>query len=91
MTHGWPGSILEFVDIIDPLTNPTEHEGNASDAFHLILPSLPGYGFSGKPEATGIGVGAIAKLWDELMVRLGYERYVAQGGIGLACYPRHTA
>ena len=80
MTHGWPGSILEFVDIIDPLTNPTEHGGNASDAFHLVVPSLPGYGFSGKPETTGIGVGAIAKLWDELMVRLGYERYVAQGG-----------
>jgi pimeloyl-ACP methyl ester carboxylesterase len=80
MTHGWPGSIVEFHKIIDPLTNPTAHGGKAEDAFHLVCPSLPGYGFSGKPTQTGTGVDRIAELWGELMAKLGYERYVAQGG-----------
>jgi epoxide hydrolase len=81
MTHGWPGSITEFRHVIDPLTNPTAHGGKAEDAFHLILPSLPGYGFSGKPVGTGWGHPRIAAAWAELMARLGYgERYAAQGG-----------
>ena len=79
-THGWPGSVLEFTKIIDPLVDPTAHGGAAGDAFHLVLPSLPGYGFSGKPSAPGTGVERIATMWDELMVRLGYDSYVAQGG-----------
>ena len=80
VTHGWPGSVLEFAQIIDPLVDPTAHGGGPGDAFHLVLPSLPGYGFSSKPAAPGTGVERIATIWDELMGRLGYDRYVAQGG-----------
>jgi pimeloyl-ACP methyl ester carboxylesterase len=80
MTHGWPGSVLEFMRVIDPLTNPTAHGGSAKDAFHLVIPSLPGYGFSGKPSATGWGLERIAQAWITLMARLGYSKYVAQGG-----------
>ncbi len=80
VTHGWPGSVVEQLKIIDPLTNPTEHGGTASDAFHLIIPSMPGYGYSGKPAAAGWGPERIARAWDVLMKRLGYTRYVAQGG-----------
>lgn len=80
ITHGWPGSIVEFAKIIGPLTNPTAHGGTAEDAFHVVCPSLPGYGFSGKPATTGFGVDKVAGMWDQLMQRLGYERYFAQGG-----------
>ena len=80
ITHGWPGSIVEFHKIIDPLTNPTQYGGTQEDAFHVVCPTLPGYGFSGKPTQIGWGVEKIAKAWDELMVRLGYETYGAQGG-----------
>ncbi len=80
VTHGWPGSIIEQMKIIDPLTNPTAHGGNASDAFHLVIPSLPSYGYSGKPTATGWNPVSIAKAWATLMQRLGYTKYVAQGG-----------
>jgi len=80
MTHGWPGSIVELLKVIGPLTDPTEHGGAAADAFHLVLPSLPGYGFSGKPQLPGWGPGRIARAWAELMRRLGYARYVSQGG-----------
>jgi pimeloyl-ACP methyl ester carboxylesterase len=80
ITHGWPGSIIEQMKIIDPLTNPTAHGGTAADAFHLVIPSLPGYGFSGKPTASGWNPVSIAKAWATLMQRLGYTRYVAQGG-----------
>ena len=80
ITHGWPGSILEMLKIIDPLTNPTAHGGDASDAFHLVIPSMPGYGFSGKPTSTGWGPERIAEAWVELMRRLGYKEFVAQGG-----------
>lgn len=80
MTHGWPGSIVEFQKVIGPLTNPAAHGGDAADAFHLVCPSLPGYGFSDKPSSTGWGVQKIADAWGELMAALGYERYVAQGG-----------
>jgi pimeloyl-ACP methyl ester carboxylesterase len=80
VTHGWPGSIIEQLKIIDPLTNPTAHGGSASDAFHLVIPSLPGYGFSGKPTAPGWTPVSIARAWATLMQRLGYTRYVAQGG-----------
>jgi pimeloyl-ACP methyl ester carboxylesterase len=80
VTHGWPGSIIEQMKIIDPLTNPTAHGGSASDAFHLVIPSLPGYGFSGKPTAPGWNPVSIAKAWTTLMQRLGYTQYVAQGG-----------
>jgi pimeloyl-ACP methyl ester carboxylesterase len=80
VTHGWPGSIIEQMKIIDPLTNPTAHGGNASDAFHLVIPSIPGYGFSGKPAATGWGPDRIARAWVVLMKRLGYTKFVAQGG-----------
>jgi len=80
VTHGWPGSIIEQLKIIDPLTNPTAHGGSASDAFHLVIPSLPGYGFSGKPTAPGWNPVSIARAWATLMQRLGYTRYVAQGG-----------
>jgi len=80
VTHGWPGSIIEQLKIIDPLTNPTAHGGSASDAFHLVIPSMPGYGFSGKPATTGWGPVRIARAWATLMQRLGYQRYVAQGG-----------
>ncbi|MGB7101170.1 MAG: epoxide hydrolase, partial [Xanthobacteraceae bacterium] len=80
VTHGWPGSIIEQMKIIEPLTNPTVHGGTASDAFHLVIPSLPGYGFSGKPTAPGWNPVSIARAWATLMQRLGYTRYVAQGG-----------
>ena len=80
VTHGWPGSIIEQLKIIDPLTNPTAHGGSAADAFHLVIPSLPGYGFSGKPTAPGWNPVSIAKAWATLMQRLGYTKYVAQGG-----------
>jgi pimeloyl-ACP methyl ester carboxylesterase len=80
VTHGWPGSVVEQLKIIDPLTNPTTHGGGASDAFHLVIPSMPGYGFSGKPTATGWDPSRIARAWITLMQRLGYTRYVAQGG-----------
>jgi pimeloyl-ACP methyl ester carboxylesterase len=80
ITHGWPGSILELVKVIGPLTDPTAHGGRAEDAFDLVLPSMPGYGFSGKPQETGWGPDRIARAWTELMGRLGYKRYVSQGG-----------
>ncbi|MGW9029987.1 epoxide hydrolase family protein [Streptomyces sp. NPDC055722] len=80
VTHGWPGSIIEQLKIIDPLVNPTAHGGKASDAFHVVIPSLPGYGFSGKPTTTGWGPEHIARAWPELMERLGYTKFVAQGG-----------
>jgi pimeloyl-ACP methyl ester carboxylesterase len=80
MTHGWPGSVLELLDTIGPLTDPTAHGGKAEDAFHLVLPSLPGYGFSGAPTELGWENGRIAQAWATLMDRLGYTRYVAQGG-----------
>ena len=79
MTHGWPGSIIEFLKVIGPLTDPTAHGGDAADAFHVVCPSLPGYGFSDKPRRAGWGVERIASAWSELMARLGYERYGAQG------------
>jgi pimeloyl-ACP methyl ester carboxylesterase len=80
VTHGWPGSIIEQLKIIDPLTNPTAFGGNAEDSFDVVIPSMPGYGFSGKPTAAGWGPERIAKAWDVLMKRLGYDNYVAQGG-----------
>jgi pimeloyl-ACP methyl ester carboxylesterase len=80
MTHGWPGSVIELLGSVGPLTDPTAHGGSAEDAFHLVLPSLPGYGFSGEPAEIGWNVGRIAQAWAELMRRLGYTRYVAQGG-----------
>ena len=80
VTHGWPGSIVEQLKIIEPLTNPAAHSGSAADAFHLVIPSLPGYGFSGKPTAAGWNPPRIAKAWAALMQRLGYTKYVAQGG-----------
>jgi pimeloyl-ACP methyl ester carboxylesterase len=80
ITHGWPGSVLELLEVIGPLTDPTAHGGRPDDAFHLVLPSLPGYGFSGEPAEVGWDVGRIAQAWAELMRRLGYARYVAQGG-----------
>ena len=80
VTHGWPGSVVEQLKIVDLLTDPTAHGGDASDAFHLVIPSMPGYGYSGKPTTTGWGPDHIARAWIELMKRLGYTRYVAQGG-----------
>ena len=80
VTHGWPGSVIEQLKIVDPLTNPTAHGASGSDAFHLVIPSMPGYGFSGKPTTTGWGPERIARAWATLMQRLGYTRYVAQGG-----------
>ena len=80
ITHGWPGSVLEQLKIIDPLTNPTAYGGNAADAFDVVIPSLPGYGFSGKPTGTGWDPDHVARAWDVLMKRLGYTQYVAQGG-----------
>lgn len=80
ITHGWPGSVIELLKIVDPLVNPTAHGGRAEDAFHLILPSLPGYGFSGAPRSTGWGRHRVAEVWHKLMTRLGYAYYVAQGG-----------
>jgi pimeloyl-ACP methyl ester carboxylesterase len=80
MTHGWPGSVIELLDTVGPLTDPTAHGGDAEDAFDLVLPSLPGYGFSGEPSEVGWDLGRTARAWAELMHRLGYTRYVAQGG-----------
>lgn len=80
MTHGWPGSVIELLKIVAPLTDPTAHGGSAKDAFHLVLPSLPGHGFSEKPRRAGWGPDRVARAWAELMHRLGYERYVSQGG-----------
>jgi pimeloyl-ACP methyl ester carboxylesterase len=80
VNHGWPGSIIEQLKIVDPLTNPTAHGASAADAFDLVIPSMPGYGFSGKPTSTGWGPERMARAWAELMERLGYTRYVAQGG-----------
>ncbi len=80
VTHGWPGSIIEQLKIVDPLTNPTAHGGSASDAFHVVIPSMPGYGFSGKPTTTGWNPVRIARAWTVLMKRLGYTKFVAQGG-----------
>jgi pimeloyl-ACP methyl ester carboxylesterase len=80
MTHGWPGSIIELLDTVGPLTDPTAHGGEAEDAFHLVVPSMPGYGFSNEPTDLGWNVGRVAQAWAELMRRLGYTRYVAQGG-----------
>ena len=80
ISHGWPGSVLEFHKVIDALTKPTEHGGKAEDAFHVVAPSLPGFGFSGKPVSRGTSVVKIGEMWGVLMARLGYERYLAQGG-----------
>jgi pimeloyl-ACP methyl ester carboxylesterase len=80
VTHGWPGSVIELLDVVGPLTDPTAHGGSAEDAFHLVLPSLPGYGFSGEPTELGWETGRTGRAWAELMQRLGYRRYVAQGG-----------
>src|SRR5919112_5855815 len=80
INHGWPGSIIEQLKIIDRLTDPTAHGGSAADAFHVVIPSMPGYGFSGKPTTTGWGPERMARAWAELMPRLGYTRFVAQGG-----------
>jgi Epoxide hydrolase N terminus len=82
VTHGWPGSVIEQLKIIDPLADPTAHGGRAEDAFDVVIPSVPGYGFSGKPTGTGWDPDHIARAWAELMQRLGYTRYVAQGGEG---------
>ncbi len=80
LTHGWPGSIVEFLKVIGPLSDPAAHGGDGADAFHLVVPSIPGYGFSGKPTRTGWGVQRVGHAWAELMARLGYESYFAQGG-----------
>ena len=80
LTHGWPGSALEFRDMISPLVDPTAHWGRAEDAFHLVVPSIPGFSFSDKPAGHGWNPGRIAAAWAELMARLGYDRWCAQGG-----------
>src|SRR4051794_18843652 len=80
VTHGWPGSVIELLDAVGPLTDPTAHGGRAEDAFHVVLPSLPGYAFSGEPTELNWDVGRVARAWAELMRRLGYPRFVAQGG-----------
>jgi pimeloyl-ACP methyl ester carboxylesterase len=80
ITHGWPGSVIELLGVVGPLTDPAAHGGSAEDAFHLVLPSIPGYGFSAEPAETGWNPGRVAQAWAELMRRLGYSRYVAQGG-----------
>jgi epoxide hydrolase len=80
LTHGWPGSVVEFLDVIGPLTEPERFGGDPDDAFHLVIPSLPGYGFSDKPTTAGVGIERIAEAWNELMVALGYPNYYAQGG-----------
>src|SRR5438309_8411692 len=91
VTHGWPGSIIEQMKIIDPLTNPTAHGGSASDAFHLVIPSMPGYGYSGKPTTPGWDVPHIARAWVVLMKRLGYTKFVAQGGDWARSSPKEWA
>src|SRR2546423_1422396 len=80
ITHGWPGSVIEMLGVVGPLTDPTAHGGRVEDAFDLVLPSIPGYGFSGEPAEVGWDPGRVARAWAELMSRLGYDRYVAQGG-----------
>jgi pimeloyl-ACP methyl ester carboxylesterase len=80
ITHGWPGSVIEMLGVVGPLTDPAAHGGSAEDAFHLVIPSLPGYGFSDEPTSVGWDPGRTARAWAELMSRLGYTRYVAQGG-----------
>ena len=80
LTHGWPGSVVEFMNVIGPLTDPAAHGGDPADAFHLVVPSIPGFGFSGPTREKGWSVRRIARAWDELMGRLGYQRYGAQGG-----------
>jgi epoxide hydrolase len=80
VTHGWPGSVIEFLKVLGPLTDPAAHGGGAADAFHVVCPTLPGFGFSGKPSAPGWGVERTGRAWGQLMARLGYDRYVAQGG-----------
>ena len=90
ITHGWPGSVVEFLKVIGPLSDPVAHGGEAADAFHVVCPSLPGYGFSGKPAATGWGAERIAGAWAQLMSRLGYSRYGAQGGTGAQRSPRRS-
>ena len=80
MTHGWPGSVIELLDSVDPLTDPTAHRGSGDDAFHLVLPSLPGYGFSERPARPGVHYRYVAGLWHRLMARFGYERYGVGGG-----------
>ncbi|NND67519.1 MAG: alpha/beta fold hydrolase, partial [Halioglobus sp.] len=80
ISHGWPGSVVEFHKIIDPLVDPESHGGSAADAFHVVAPCLPGFGFSGKPTSPGTDVDMIGRMWGQLMARLGYDRYVAQGG-----------
>ncbi|WP_448622188.1 alpha/beta fold hydrolase [Geodermatophilus sp. URMC 65] len=80
ISHGWPGSVIEQIKVIAPLTDPTAHGGRAEDAFDVVIPSLPGYGFSSRPTETGWDVERIGRAWDVLMKRLGYERYVSQGG-----------
>jgi pimeloyl-ACP methyl ester carboxylesterase len=80
ITHGWPGSVIELLEVIDPLTDPTAHGGSAGDAFDVVVPSIPGYGFSAEPTELGWWAGRVAQVWPELMKRLGYDRYVAQGG-----------
>jgi pimeloyl-ACP methyl ester carboxylesterase len=91
MTHGWPGSVIELLETIGPLTDPTAHGGSPGDAFHLVLPSLPGYGFSGEPTELGWESGRIARAWAELMDRLGYTRYVAQGATWAPASPTRWA
>ena len=91
MTHGWPGSIIEFMDVIEPLTQPEKHGGTTKDAYHLVIPSLPGFGFSGKPAKAGWTVEKMAEHWDELMLALGYDRYFAQGGDWGAILTAHIA
>src|SRR3712207_6771178 len=88
MTHGWPGSVVELLETIGPLTDPTAHGGQAQDAFHLVLPSLPGYGFSGEPTELGWESGRIARAWAELMVRLGYTRRSEERRVGKECRSR---
>src|SRR5205085_8666582 len=80
ITHGWPGSIVEFLKVVEPLTDPVAHGGRADDAFHVVCPSLPGYGFSDRPAEPGWGVERTGRAWTTLMARLGYQRYGAQGG-----------
>ena len=80
LTHGWPGSIVEFQKVMGPLSNPSQHGGKDADAFHLVIPTLPGFGYSGKPDAPGWNTERVARAWDSLMLRLGYDSYVAQGG-----------